>query len=184
MSFFQRMSFPRIVILVCGLGSLVFGVLVYQRTTRLAEVHAELGKVKDVVREIQTDAYRLADLQRSASAEKFKGQDEPETYIRQVAADGNINMGQVQITSSTKSPARGIEDRVYKITPAEKTQRFTLGQIGNFLYKLEADSRRVRVTYFKLQPFEKVTPGQVGKDAWNFEAELTTRSKDEKSPGT
>jgi len=183
-SFLQRLSFPRLVILVCGLGSLVFGVLVYQRSARLSEVQAELVKVKEVVREIQTDAYRLDELQRSASAEKFKGQDEPETYIRQVAADGNINMGQVQITSSTKSPARGIEDRVYKITPAEKTQRFTLGQIGNFLYKLEADSRRVKVTYFKIQPFEKVAPGQVGKDAWSFEAELTTRGKDEKSSGT
>lgn len=184
MSFFQRLSFPRVVILVCGLGSAVFGFLVYQRTNRLAEVQAELVKVKDVVKEIQTDAYRLAELQRSASAEKFKGQDEPETYIRQVATDGNINLGQVQISSSTKTPARGLEDRVYKISPAEKSQRFTLGQIGNFLYKLEADSRRVKVTYFKIQPFEKVTPGQVGKDAWNFEAELTTRSKDEKTPGT
>lgn len=184
MSFFQRLSFPRVVILVCGLGSAVFGFLVYQRTNRLAEVQTELVKVKDVVKEIQTDAYRLAELQRSASAEKFKGQDEPETYIRQVATDGNINLGQVQITSSTKTPARGLEDRVYKITPAEKSQRFTLGQIGNFLYKLEADSRRVKVTYFKIQPFEKVTPGQVSKGAWSFEAELTTRSKDEKSPGT
>ncbi len=84
------------------------------------------------------------------------------------------------------SPWRACTSRVRtgSCAPAEKTQRFTLGQIGNFLYKLEADSRRVKVTYFKIQPFEKVAPGQVGKDAWNFEAELTTRGKDEKSAGT
>jgi len=173
----QRMSFPRIVILLCSLGSLAFGVLVYLRTTRLAEVHNELVTVKSVVRDIQTDAYRLAELQKAAGAENFKSQDEPETYIRKIAADDHINVGTVDIAPSTKNPARGIEDNIYKITPREKSQRFTLGQVGNFLYKLEAESRRVRVTQLKLTPYEKVTPGQVGKDAWTFEAELTTRTK-------
>ena len=183
MSFFQRMSFPRIVILLCSLGSLAFGALVYLRTDRLAEVQAELISVKSVVRDIQTDAYRLAELQKAASTDTFKSQDEPETYIRQVAADDHINMGQIDIAPSTKNPARGIEDNIYKMTPREKSQRFTLGQVGNFLYKLEAESRRVKVTQLKLTPFEKVTPGQVGKDAWNFEAELTTRTKIETGPG-
>ena len=177
MSFFQRMSFPRAVILLCSLGSLAFGVLVYLRTARLAEVHSELISVKNVVKEIQTDAYRLAELQKAASAESLKGQDEPETYIRQVAVDGAINLGQISITKGTKNPARGIEDSSYTIKPTEKTQRFTLGQVGNFLYKLEADSRRVKVTQLKLTPYEKISPGQGGKDSWNFEAELTTRTK-------
>lgn len=173
----MNLSFPRVVILACTAGSLAFGVLVYLRTERLAEVHQELVNVKKVVAEIQTDAYRLAELQKAASADGMKGQEEPETYIRQVAVDGAINMGQLAITSSDKSPARGIEDKVYKISPSEKTQRYSLGQVGNFLYKLEADSRRVKVTHLKLTPYEKVSPGQVGKDAWNFEAELTTRTK-------
>ena len=51
-----RMSFPRAVILICTLGSLTLGVLVYLRSQRLDEVHNELKRVKDLVREIQTDA--------------------------------------------------------------------------------------------------------------------------------
>jgi len=179
---FGRMSFPRAVIIFCSLGSLALGALVYLRAQRLREVKDELRRVPELIKEMHTDAYRLSDLKRSESAEKFKAQSEPETYIRSVAVDNKINMGQVDIARNTKSPARGIEDTIYKITPQTKSQRYSLGQIGNFLYKLEADSRRVRVTRLKVTPHEKVAPGEIGKDQWVFEAELTTRSKVESGP--
>jgi hypothetical protein len=175
--FFARMSFPRGVILFCSLGSLVLGFLVYRHAQRLAEVKSELGRVKQLVVDIQTDAYRLSDLQRSASAEKFKAQSETESYIRAIAGDGMINMGQIDISKNVKINTRTTEDRVYKITPQTKGQRFSRGQIGNFLYKLEKDSRSVKVTRLKLTPYEKVAPGEIGRDQWVYEAELTTRSK-------
>jgi hypothetical protein len=180
--FFSGMSFPRAVILFCSIGSVVLGVLVYMRSTRLSQVEADLKRVPQVVHDIQVDAYRLSDLQRLADAEKFKAQSEPESYIRAIAMDGKINVGQVNITKRTATPARGIEDSIYKIEPQTKTQRYTRGQIGNFLYKLEADSRRVKVTRLKLTPHEKVSPGEIGKDQWVFEAELTTRQKLDTAP--
>lgn len=180
--FFARMSFPRAVILFCSLGSLALGALVYLRSQRLSEVHTELLRVREIVKEIQADAYRLDDLQRSASAEKFKAQSAPQSYIQAFAADSRINMGQIDIGTNTKTPMRGIEDNVYKMTPQSKSQRYTRGQIGNFLFKLEEGSRRVKVTRLKLTPYEKVAPGEVGKDSWNFEAELTTRTKVESAP--
>lgn len=176
-SFFARMSFPRAVILFCSLGSLALGVLVYLRAQRLSEVKDELARVPTLIKEIQSDAYRLSDLLRSASTDTLRAQSEPESYIRAIAVDSKINMGQIDIVKTPKSPAKGIEDMIYKITPQTKTQRFSRGAIGNFLYKLEADSRRVKVTRIKLTPFEKVAPGEVGKDSWVYEAELTTRSK-------
>ena len=176
--FLGRMSFPRAVILFCSLGSVALGGLVYMRVQRLREVKDELRRVPEIVKEIQTDAYRLSDLLRSASNEKFKAQSAPETYIRAIAVDGKINIGQIDIGISDKSPARGIRDDIYKITLQTKTQRCTRGQIGNFLYKLEADSRRVKVTRIKLTPFgERIAPGEIGKDNWVFEADLTTRTK-------
>jgi len=181
-SFFSRMSFPRAVILFCSLGSLALGALVYLRSQRLAEVQQELRRVPELVREIHTNAYRLAHLQRSATSEKFKGQSELETYIRGVAADGKINIGQVDFRKNERTPAKNVTDTVYTITPKAKTQRFTLGQVGNFLYKLEADSRRVKVTRIKLTPFEKVSPGEVGKEYWVFEVDVTTRTKQETAP--
>lgn len=176
-SFLARMSFPRAVILFCSLGSLVLGTLVYLRSQRLTEVEQELRKVKEIVAEIQADAYRLDALQDSDSKDAFSAQSEPEFYIRAIATDEKVNMGQMDTTKSTKSPAKGIEDTTFKITPQTKSQRFTRGQIGNFLFKLENDSRRVKVTRVKLTPYEKISPGEIGKDQWNLEADLTTRTK-------
>jgi hypothetical protein len=180
--FFARMSFPRAVILFCTLGSVALGVLVWLRAQRLAEVKEELARVPEIVREIQTDAYRLDDLQRSADSEKFKAQSEPLTYIQGIGAEKNVNMGQLKIDSSDKTPARGIEDKIYKISPDTKAQKYPRLQIANFLYRLEEASRRVKITRLKLTPFEKVSPGEVVKDQWTFEADLTTRTKLDTAP--
>lgn len=177
-----RMSFPRAVILCCSLGSAVMGTLVYQRSRRLDEVREELVRVKDVLKEMHTDAYRLDELQRSAGAEKLKAQEEMETYIRAIAGKENIDMGQLDFTRRTFEPARGVQDNICKMTPLSKTKRFNRGQIGNFLFQLEYDSRRVKVTRLKLTPADKPVPGVVGNDAWNFEADLTTRTKTETAP--
>ena len=178
-AFFTKMSFPRAVILFCTLGSLVFGTLVYLRMQRLDQVLADLKRVPELVKEMHTDAYRLKDLTTSSNSNNLKSQSEPESYIRNIAGDGKINIGQVDINHRNAEPLRGVEDTIYKITPQTKSQRFTRGQIGNFLYKLEFDSPRVKVTRIKLTPYEKLSPGQVGKDSWVFEVELTTRTKQE-----
>lgn len=177
-----KMSLPRAMILICSLGSLVTGAAVFLHSRRLDEVHGELRRVKELVKEIQTDAYRLDDLQRRASKEKFKAQEEPETYVRMVAGQDNVEMGQLDLTSRPDEPARGIKDTIYKITPQSRTFHYNRTQIGNFLYKLEAQSPRVKVTRLKLTPFDKPVPGEVGKDRWNFEADLTTRTKVETTP--
>lgn len=181
-NFLGRMSFPRAVILFCSLGSLVLGVLVYLRTQRLEEIKSELRQVEGVMREIQTDAYTLNDLQRIEGAEKFKAQSAPQSYIRSIGTDDKIRMGQLDVGENTNTPFRGVEDKVYTIKPMSKTQKYTRGQVGNFLWKLENDSRRVKVTRVKLTPAEKLSPGQLGKDEWIFEAELTTRSKVDTTP--
>ena len=183
-AFFGRMSFPRAVILFCSLGSLALGVLVYMRSQRLSEVKDELTHVPALVKEIQTDAFRLGDLLSKADKNLLKPQSEPETYIRAIAVDGKINMGQIDIVKSTKPQSKNVEDKIYKMTPQTKTQRYSRGQIGNFLYKLEADSPRVKVTRLKLTPFDKVAPGEIGKDSWIFEADLTTRTKVDTAPTT
>jgi hypothetical protein len=182
MSFFSRMSFPRAVILFCGLGSLGLGTLVYLRSQRLAEVKVELDNVPKIVMEIQANAYKLEELSRSAGSEKFKAQSEPLSYIIGISAEPNVEMGQLKIDKNTRPMAKGIEDNVYKITPDTKTQKYQRLKIGNFLYRLEEASRRVKVTRLKLTPFEKVSPGDIGKDAWTFEADLTTRIKTESAP--
>jgi hypothetical protein len=176
-SFFRNMGLWKGVLLCCLIGSVPLGVLDWLKYQRLGEVKTELVRVKDLVKEIQTDALRLDQLQRSASTDKFKQQDAPETYIRAIAGEDVVAIGQVDISKKEKTPARGIEDTIYTISPQSKTQRCTRHQVGNFLYRLEQGSPRVKVTRLKLSRLPKVNAGEIGKDEWMFEVDLTTRAK-------
>lgn len=172
------LNFPRIVIIVALSLSGALGWLVYQRANRLEEIQTELKQVPNLVRDIQKLGIELNNYQEAASGEILKGEDyDAETYIREIAADQAVNIGQVRTQPSTKSPYRDVEDHIYKIQPDTRNPRFTRSQIGNFLYKLEADSRRVRVTSLKLTPANKIKPGQIGDDIWTFDAAITTREK-------
>ena len=77
----------------------------------------------------------------------------------------------------TRNPSKDVKDWIYKIKPFNKNKRLTRSRIGNFFYKLEADSRRVKVTSIKLTPFKKIKPGEVGEDVWTFECAITSRSQ-------
>lgn len=180
--FFARLNFPRAVILLCLTGSLVLGWLVFQRTRRLAEVKGELAQVPELLRDIQTKAYRLDDLQALQNTEKFRGQQNAETYIRDKGADDLANMGQLDITPQVRPSLAGVVDRVYKIKPSSKTRDYGRSNIGNFLYMLEKDSHRVKVTSITLTPAKKIKPGEIGDDRWTFEAEVMSRSKVENKP--
>ena len=177
MTYLSKLNFPRGVILVSLLASTGLGYLVWARANRLAEIRVELDKVKGLCREIQELGVQLDQLQRAKRREGLTGQDDPETYIRSIAAHERVGIGQLRTTPSVKSPFRDVEDRIYKIQPANKNQRYSRSQIGNFLYQLEAESRRVKVTSLKLTPFKKIKQGEIGDDVWTFDAAITSRSK-------
>ncbi len=175
MKFLSDLNFPRVVILGSLLASAVTGYFVYVNKARLTQLKQDVKNAPGVVRDIQMAALELEGLREAASREGLKGEGDPEFYIRTIAQAENVDIGQVEVFPSTSVPARGVEDRRYKVKPAEKTSYFRRGSIANFLYKLEADSRRVRVTHVKIEPHEKLKPGQIGKDFWKFEAEITSR---------
>ena len=173
----RSMTFPRAMILGTFLGSLVTGWFVYKKTTELRQLEQDVARAPAVVAAIHVRAQELDQLLSAANREGLKGDilNDIETYIRQKASGPNINLGQVDLTPSTTEPFRGVEDLKYKIKPREKTQRALRGSIANFLYTLEQDSRRIKVTSIKIDPFEKLKPGQLSNDYWTFEAEITSR---------
>jgi hypothetical protein len=173
--FFANMNFPRWVIVIMLTSSAVLGWFVFDRKQRLSEVERELRRVPQLVREIQELGLRLDELQQAERKEKFKVQDDPDTYIRSVAAHDAVRLGQIDITPSTKPSGPGIEDRKFRIKPADRTSSFRRVQVGNFLYQLEAETQRVRVTSLKLEPVQRLKPGDTGNDLWTFEAEITSR---------
>ena len=178
MGILSSLTFPRAMIFGTLFGSLVTGWFVYQRTAELRQLEMDVRQAPLVVRSIQMKAQELDQLESAANREGLKGdiQNDIETYIRAKASGPNINLGQVDFTPSTAEPFRGVEDLKYKIRPREKkTQRALRGSIANFLYTLEQDSRRIKVTSIKIDPFEPLKPGQLGNDYWTFEAEITSR---------
>jgi len=178
-SFFTNLSFPRAVILLSFIASGVLGYYVRRDTDRLDQIHRELRDVPGIVQEIQRLGIEVEQYRQLADANSTtKGADfDFTTYIRSIAADPLVGIGQVKVDPSTRSAAKDIIDRVYKIRPNNKNQRYGRQRIGNFLYKLEAESRRVRVTRFIMTPFDKIKPGDIGSDEWSFEAAITSRSQ-------
>ena len=176
-AFFGNLNFPRVVILLSLIASGVLGWMVYERSARLAQVEADLTRVPQLVKDIQELGFKLTDLQELASGSEGGEDFDFDPFIRRTAADGFVGIGQVKIDPRTDDYTREVVDRIYKIRLASKNQRYNRGRIGNFLYKLEADNRRVKVTNLKLTPFESIKPGEIGADQWQFEASITSRTQ-------
>ena len=176
--FFRNMNFPRAVILLSLIASAVLGWFVYEKTNRLTAVQKELRAVPELARSIQQLGIELEQLQGDDSGAGVGQEDQFDPYIRETAASAVVGIGQVKIDPSKRDYNATVVDNIYKIRLANKNQRYHRSKIGNFLYKLEADSPRVKVTSFTLTPMGKVKPGQIGPDEWKFEAELTSRTRD------
>jgi hypothetical protein len=181
-SLLQSLDATRLMILGSFIGALVMGglVLLHQRPL-LEELDQQLDSdVKLLGRTVQSKAFQLAELQRQAGREQFKGEDHAETYIRQIASHEEVQVGQVDVTPAPDLfPAPGIRDRRYSIRPPRGQDRsFRRDNLGNFLYRLEADSRRVRVTSIRISPHGRAPrPHEVTSDRWDFQFEITTREK-------
>lgn len=178
MSFFTNMTLPRFIIVFCLTGSAVLGYFVLEKTERLDQIQIELNKVETVIKSIQQGAIELERLQALSRDDKFQEEQTAEDFIRLTAGDRVVQLGQVGITNKKKSPVKGIEDRIYSISPVhKKEQKFRRDQIGNFLYLLEEQGSHVKVTSIDIKPHGKIRAGEIGNDEWTYDVELTSRTK-------
>lgn len=177
MAFFRNMTFPRIVILLSLIGSGVLGYQYQGRAQRLDELKREVDQAPEVAREIQVLALQLQELKRKLGKENLDVLKDPDLYIRQIAQQRNVDIGGVKVDFDEKEPAKGVVDNIQTITPQDKRRGKDRTRIANFLYQLEAGSRRVRVTRFELTPVKSFKPHEIGPDNWAFEAEITSRQR-------
>ena len=177
MAFFRNMTFPRVIILLCVIGGAVLFYFYDKQAQRLDELKQEVAEAPLVGIEIQQLALRLRELQRKLDKENISVLENPDLYIRKVAQQRNVDIGNVEIDPKEDSPAKGIVDKKYVIDPQDKRRGKDLTRITNFLYQLEAGSRRVRVTHLKLSQPKAVKPHEVVPDLWTFEAEITSRQR-------
>ncbi len=185
-AFFQGMNFPRLIILLSFLASSGLGWNVYDKQERLKEVQQNLKKVPEEVTKMQSLGIELEQYQdQVASSGATTAQDLP-SQIRDTAADRLVGIGSLTITPMTPKVYRSkSKDVIYKITPKNKTQSYSRNSIANFLYKLEYENRRIKVTSFNIKPFtgkksSRPKPGEIfSADRWTFEAEITFRTKND-----
>ncbi|MEW6072750.1 MAG: hypothetical protein AB1726_09195 [Planctomycetota bacterium] len=174
--FFADMNFPRAVILVSLASAVVLGALVWRSTGRLAEVERQRATIKQEIRAIQELALELDGLDRLAGeGRQVQESDSFALYVREVAQAEHVDIGTLNVTPSETDPMPGIKDRHLAIQPANRNVHFRRANIGNYLYRLEADSNRVKVTRIELNPAQKLRPGEIGSDEWDWEAQITAR---------
>ncbi|MEM7516919.1 MAG: hypothetical protein AAF368_08360, partial [Planctomycetota bacterium] len=78
------------------------------------------------------------------------------------------------------SPSFSVHKK-YEIRPSDTKRRFSRVKISNFLYKLEEESSRVKVTHVKMETGQRgLKEEQVPDDKWTLLAEVTSRQADEK----
>lgn len=176
---FKNMTLARWIILLSFLGSIalaVTGVMFHQERKALeAALETEVPRR---AQEIQILGQRYTQLHAKVQREGWVGTENPESYVRKIAADPKVRLGQVKIVDqSGSSPARGVVDNKYVVRPQDRDRAVDRLRIANFAWKLENESSRVKVTGLRLDPERKMAEWEHAPDAWSWEIELTSRQK-------
>ena len=178
-SFFANLNLARGIILVSLIGCLVLGFLSWKRAQRLAEMKSELETgILPLTKDLMQSAQRHTALAKTFKDDNLDAQKDLETYIRKVASKEKVEIGNVNMTFTPEQRSKNVLDKVYRIKSDSRERTFQRLRIANFLYTLEFDSRRVKVTDLKLEVAEKrPKPHEVPADEWFFETEVTSRQR-------
>jgi len=178
-AFMQGMNLARAIMLLSIVGCIVLGFLGWKRTQQLSEMKTALNdEMKPLVKDLMQTAQRHTTLSKSLKDDSLGAQADLETYIRKVAGKDKVEIGNVDLTVGDEQRSKTVVDKVYRIKSDSRERTFQRLRIANFLYTLEYDSRRVKVTDLKLEIAEKKPkPHEVPADDWFFDAEVTSRQR-------
>jgi hypothetical protein len=183
-SFFANMNLARWIIVASVAGTLVLAFTGWKLHSRRVELERALEvAVPNRALALQVQARRYSKLYKEAEREGLKGQADPESYIRTLASDEHVALGQVEVIRAREStPRKGVADRKYTIRPQSRDRGFPRDRIANFMWKLESESRRVRVTMAQLDPEKPLKPHEHPTDSWKWTVEVTSRQKQDEPP--
>jgi hypothetical protein len=179
-SFFKGFNLARGIILASVVGCLVLGFLCWQRAQEVSTLQdAYQTRTAPAVKDLVQLAQRHTQLSQLLKGEGLKGQEDLVSYIRRVGAKDRVEIGELNITSTDQALTNGIVDKKYTIKPDNPAQAFKRMMVVNFLYTLEDDSRRVKLTRVKLEVADQkgLKTHEVPKDEWKFDCELTSRQR-------
>lgn len=179
--FLDKMNLARWVILVTLVASLVLGITGWRLQRQRAELEKGLqARVPNMAQELQVLAAQYSRMYKDAEREGLFGQKDPQLYIREIAANPNVAIGDVFIDTPTPQViAKGVVDRKYTIKSQSSNRGFTRDRIANFMYLLEKSSSRIRVTRASIEREQNQKEWEIGPDSWKWNIEVTSRQKDE-----
>jgi hypothetical protein len=178
--FFKSLNLARGIILAALLGSVVLLWMGFRNGSRLAELKRNYSTdVAKLSGELAQLARKHSQLTDSLKGENLQGEADVQSYIYKVAGMDRVEVGNLDVTPQTPDPfTKGVVDKKINIRPDNRERTFVRTTIANFLYKLEEQSRRVKVTMIKIENAEKrVKPQEIPNDKWTFEAEITSRQR-------
>ena len=180
-AFFANMNLARWIILLSLLGSIGLGFFGFRlRQKRIALQESLEVDVPLLAVDLLKLSREYSTLSKEASREGLIGQADPQSYITEISARREVELGQIDIgTPRPTTPAKGVIDRKFVIRPSVRDRAEMRLRIANFCYMLERDSRRVKVTRIHLDPEQKnLKPHEVSNDQWRWEIDVTSRQKD------
>lgn len=173
----KNMSLARFIILVTIPLAIALGVFQSNQAGRVEEMQTDLDRrVPKLLSQIQQLAVDHTRLTEELSGEGLSKQTSPQTYIRKIATSSRVEIGDVKISESKRTPFTGIEDRIYTIRPSDSERGFQRLNISNLLFKLEEDSSRIKVTNISIDIAQRRVKNHiVPEDKWTFTAQVTSR---------
>jgi hypothetical protein len=178
--FFKSMNLARGIILASLLGSVVLLWMGMRNASRLAELKRNYSTdVSKLAVQLAQLARKHSQLTDSLKGESLQGEADVQSYIYKVAGMDRVEVGNLDVNPLAPDPfAKGVVDKKENIRPDNRERTFLRTTIANFLYTLEQQSRRVKVTMIKIENADKrVKPQEIPNDKWTFEAEITSRQR-------
>lgn len=180
-NFFKHMNLARAIILVAVLGSIALAYLNIGSREKLAFLQDSLkNDIPNTVENIQKLSQQYSKLVGLQDSELLKRTTSPEKYFDQMGGLPGANMGfLVYNPSKPTTYDTGIEDAAYRIKPREKEASYTRDQIAYFMWQLEANSNRLKITDIDIQLANRkgLKDEDVPEDLWTFSIETTTRQE-------
>ena len=181
----ENLSFAKAMIIICLLGSCALGWQIKNQLSDLQRQGRVLqpdGQLIDRIRQIQSLSESYTQLYESKDSESLRGMTNPQSYLVNLAVHEDVAVGQVDCRVSTRQLSTNVQDKVYLISPSLKDDTFRREQIANYLYKLENESRRVRVTDLVVEALnadgkKNLKPEEYPSDLWSFTFTVTSRQR-------
>lgn len=177
----SNLNLARVIMLLALVGSLVLGYTGWRQYETLAEMKDDLAKgVPDLVKNLEAAGRKHTMLAKNFDKEGLKGETNLQKYAVACATDDRVEIGDVDLSPGIdkNTGVKGIEDQKLDIKPKDPKRAYTRTRIANFLYRLEEQSRRVKVTDIEFSLADtKVKHHETPEDAWTFSCQITSRRR-------